>query len=315
MKNLTCNLLLSVALLLTPQAQSSETTHLQIQRVDGSSIDYSIRKKPGNIDSSVLLLVVQGSDCNSVQHNKAVSELALAWPEADLLLIEKYGITASLPYAKDEARVDCPASYLQMDSLEQRAIDILQVLNEVKDANNYQKLLMIGGSEGAVVSNLVASRTLLIDASVSFNGGGRWFKDDVIHSIRYGREDSPELQAQIDGFSEMAAQITANPEMQGVISGHGSKWWRSTLQLDQLAVLNQLKSPVLIIQGDRDQAVSVHNTDKMIDSLLQPAKANVEYKKYPGLDHSFRSADGETQLFRVVADINQWFATKIILDE
>ena len=314
MKKITCYIVLAVSLLFSFQAHSSKTTDLRVQRIDGSSIDYSIRRNYDDI-AEVLLLVLQGSDCNSVQNNAAIFELQLAWPDADLLLIEKYAITASLPYSKDEARKDCPARYLQMDSLEQRSGDILQVLKKVQVANKYRKVLMIGGSEGAVVANIAASQTTLIDALASFNGGGRWFKDDVIHSIKYSGADTPERQAQIDSFSEMAAQITANPEMQMVISGHGSAWWRSTLQLDQLAILSKVKSPVLIIQADNDQAVSVKNTDKMINILLTQGKGNISYKKYPGLDHSFRTVDGEPQLAKVVADINHWFASQIKLAE
>ncbi|EPJ52216.1 MAG: hypothetical protein OFPI_14910 [Osedax symbiont Rs2] len=313
MKKVTCNVVLSVALLFSFQAYSSESTHLQIQRTDGSSIDYSIRRNSGDI-TKVLLLVIQGSDCNSVHNNSAISELELAWPGADLLLIEKYGITAALSYSANETRTDCPASYLHRDSLEQRAADILQLLKTVKAASNYQKVLMIGGSEGAVVANIVASQSKLINASASFNGGGRWFKDDVIHSIKNTTADTPERQAQIDGFSEMAAKITANPEMQVVISGHGSAWWRSTLQLDQLAILSKVKPPVLIIKADSDQAVSVQSTDQMINTLITQGQTNISYKKYPGLDHSFRSADGEEQLSKVVADINRWFVSQIRLD-
>ncbi|MCJ8297522.1 MAG: prolyl oligopeptidase family serine peptidase [Pseudomonadales bacterium] len=314
MKKISCQFVFSIVFCFSEPALSSEDTHFQIQRADGSSIDYSITHNSPKIAADVLLLIVQGSDCNSVLHKATIPQLKLAWPEAALLLNEKYGITAALPYSKDEERIDCPASYLQMDSLQQRASDILQVIEKLKAANSYPKLLMIGGSEGAVVANIVASRTQLIDASVSFNGGGRWFKDDVIHSIKYGQPDSPALQSQIDGFSEMAAQLTANAEMQMVISGHGSKWWRSTLQLDQLAILSEVKSSLLIVQADSDQAISVENTDKMIEELLQDGKVNIEYKKYPGLDHSFRSADGESQLAKVVAYINQWFTNKINLD-
>ena len=294
----------------TVNAQLSAVDGHQLERSDGSSIDYYITKH--SVDSAkTLLLVVQGSDCNSVSRIPSVNQLKHAWPGADLLLIEKYGISSDLAYSKNVQREDCPSDYLKMDSLEQRVTDILQVIRQVEATGAYDQFLMIGGSEGALVANIVASRSNLIAATVSFNGGGRWFLDDVIHSIQYGKQDSATLRAEIAGFTEMAAQIVANKEMDIEISGHGSRWWRSVLQMDQLKQLAKVESPLLILQSEQDQSVSVKSTDQMIDSLMKSGKENISYKKYADLDHSFRNARGDSKLADVVKDINRWFLATV----
>jgi hypothetical protein len=124
-------------LLLAVNAQSSEIDRLQVERSDGSLIDYYIRKNSPNARSNTILMVLQGSDCNSVVRNASVNDFKLAWPRADLLLIEKYGITSSLAYSKNEERKDCPTGYLKMDSLDQRISDILLVISAVDATATY----------------------------------------------------------------------------------------------------------------------------------------------------------------------------------
>mgnify|MGYP000086870904 FL=1 len=308
------NFTLLVLLLLASNAQSSGIDRFQVERSDGSLIDYYIRNNSPAARSNTILMVVQGSDCNSVARNASVNDLKLAWPGADLLLIEKYGITSALTYSKNDEREDCPTDYLKMDSLDQRVSDILLVIKEVDTTGTYENFLMIGGSEGAVVANTVASITNSIDATASFNGGGRWFLDDVIHSIRYGKKDTPELRSEIEGFTEMASNIISNKQMDVEISGHGSRWWRSVLQMDQLKQLGKVESPLLILQSEKDQSVSVMNTNKMIDSLIKNGKKNISYIKYAELDHSFRNSRGESKLTDVVKDISRWFSVVVETD-
>ena len=310
-----------ILLLIIPLAvntHSGEIDQFQIKRSDDSLIDYYIQKNIADSQtkplSKTLLLIVQGSDCNSIVHNASINDLKAAWPEADLLLVEKYAITSALTYSTSNGREDCPADTIKMDSLEQRVSDILEVIKVTDSTGIYDQMLVIGGSEGAVVANIVASQTNAIDATASFNGGGRWFLDDVLHSIKYGKANTPELKAEINGFSEMASHIVANRQMEIEVSGHGSRWWRSVLQLDQLEILNKTKSPILILQSEEDQSVSVINTDKMIKSLLKNGKSNISYKKYAGLDHSFRDSSGDSKLADVVKDINQWFLSTIEID-
>lgn len=51
--------------------------------------------------------------------------------------------------------------------------------------SHYRKIILLGGSEGAVVVNLITSKEDFIDASIALNGGGRYFIDDVIYNIKH----------------------------------------------------------------------------------------------------------------------------------
>lgn len=63
-------------------------------------------------------------------------------------------------------------------------------------------------------------------------------------------------------------------KLQIEISGHGSRWWQSILQMDQLKQLNKVESPILLLQSEKDHSVSVKSTDKIIDLLIENGKKN-----------------------------------------
>lgn len=194
-----------------------------ISRNDGTTIQYYLQKLhlPA---SQVLLIVLQGSDCNSVAHDDFIYDtLRNAWPSADLLVVEKYGITSDLAKSASAERPDCPNLYIEKDSPTQRLDDLTRVTRKVLENANYQSLVVLGGSEGATIAAMFAATTHLPDAVVLINGGGRWFLDDVLHSIEQ-QSSSHELQPQLEGFKGFAAQVISGPPFDLDVSNHGYGW-------------------------------------------------------------------------------------------
>lgn len=169
-------------LFLTFTSNAEDITTRTASRDDGSPISYYLAQH--SHDADTLLLILQGSDCNSVLNiDSILSDYKDVWPEADILLVEKYGINRKLKYSTGQARKNCPAQYLEKDSPAQRVADIKAVLDIVRKDGQYKTFILLGGSEGAVIANLVSADVDYIDATVAFNGGGRWFIDDVSYSI------------------------------------------------------------------------------------------------------------------------------------
>ena len=113
----------------------------ELARDDGSRIRYYLEPRDPARRSDRLLLVIQGSDCNSVTRVRIIqSDLVRAWPQADLLTVEKYGIDDTLPYDGDPERPDCPAAYLERDNLQQRASDLDAVLTELRRTLGYRQV-------------------------------------------------------------------------------------------------------------------------------------------------------------------------------
>ncbi|WP_368177995.1 alpha/beta hydrolase family protein [Aeromonas sp. R7-1] len=281
-----------------------------VSRDDGSFISYYLVQHAHDTDT--LLLILQGSDCNSVLNiDSILTEYKNIWPEADVLLIEKYGINRKLKYSTDPARKDCPAQYLEKDNPAQRVSDIKAVLDIVRKDGQYKKLILLGGSEGAVIANLVSADIDSIDATIAFNGGGRWFIDDVSHSIAVKHKNPAAARKEVDDFKGFAEHVLHSKPFELDVSGHGYHWWQQMLSIDQLDILKKVKSPLLIIQGGRDKSVSPQKTDELMQHLNELGKSNIEYRRYETLDHGFKNSNGENLRNEVVSDMNSWLKTNL----
>lgn len=297
-------------LILTCSVSAKEVITHTTSRDDGSPISYYLVQH--SYDADTLLLILQGSDCNSVLKIESIlTEYKNVWPEADLLLIEKYGINRKLKYSTDPARKDCPAQYLEEDSPAQRVADIKVVLDTVRKEGQYKRFILLGGSEGAVIANLVTADVDYIDATISFNGGGRRFIDDVSHSIAVKNNNPEAVRKEIDGFREFAEHVLHSKPFELDVSGHGYHWWHQMLSIDQLDTLQDVKSPLLIIQGGMDTSVSPQKTDEMMQRLKELGKNNIEYRRYEELDHGFKDSDGESLRKAVISDMNIWLQSKL----
>ncbi|BBQ31756.1 alpha/beta hydrolase family protein [Aeromonas caviae] len=297
-------------LMLTCSVSATEIMTRTVSRDDGSFISYYLVQHAHDTDT--LLLILQGSDCNSVLKIESIlTEYKNVWPEADVLLIEKYGINRKLKYSSDPARKDYPAQYLEKDNPAQRVADINTVLDIVRKDGQYKKLILLGGSEGAVIANLVSADIDYLDATIAFNGGGRWFIDDVSHSIAVKHKNPEAARKEIDDFKGFAEHVLNNKPFELDVSGHGYHWWQQMLSIDQLDILKKVKSPLLIVQGGMDTSVSPQKTDELVQRLKALGKNNIEYRRYEALDHGLKDSDGKSLRKEVIRDINIWLRSKL----
>ena len=297
-------------LFLTCSISAQEVMTRTASRDDSSPISYYLVQH--SHDTDTLLLILQGSDCNSVLNiDSILSDYKNVWPEADILLVEKYGIDSQLKYSTDPARKDCPAQYLEKDSPAQRVADIKTVLDIVRKDGQYKTFILLGGSEGAVIANLVTADVDYIDATIAFNGGGRWFIDDVSHSIAVKHNNSEEARKEVVGFKGFAEHVLNNKPFELDVSGHGYHWWQQMLSIDQLDTLKKVKSPLLIVQGGMDTSVSPQKTDELMQRLKELGKNNIEYRRYEALDHGLKNSDGTSLRKEVIGDMNLWLQSKL----
>lgn len=280
---------------------------LTAKRSDGSTISYYIYERSKGHQSQVLLLVLQGSDCNSVVRIKSIfSDYMNVWPEADLLLVEKYGIHQDLSYSPLAERKDCPHAYLEHDNPKQRVNDIDVVLNAIGKDHTYKRVVVLGGSEGAVIANLLAAENGDVDAVISFNGGGRWFFDDVLHSIASEHPGTKASRDSMEGFKGFSQHVLNSEPFEMNVSGHGYGWWHQMLSIDQLSVLGKVKVPLLVVQGGMDKLVSPQKVNDLMTALKAAGKHNIKYLFYKNLDHHFDASDGQSGTGKVISDMNAW---------
>lgn len=292
----------------TSDSQSILLNPIEVKRDDGSTIRYYLDLKSPESFTRTLLVILQGSDCNSVRKIKAIGRLRGVYPDADMLTVEKYGITEALSYSDEAERKDCPADYLLHDNPERRVSDLDKVISILRQNYHYSKIIIIGGSEGALVANMITAQADYINATVLFGGGGRFFLDDVLHSMKFNGLTKEELNRNMEGFKKFAQYLLSHEPFELSMSNHGYWWWRKTLSIDQEDLLAKISTPVLIVQGGEDNSASPEKATEMIRSLQAKGKTNIDYYLYPGYDHSLNLSSDYNSAEKVIKDIKNWLS-------
>ncbi|MBQ25086.1 acyl-CoA thioester hydrolase/BAAT C-terminal domain-containing protein [Alcanivorax sp.] len=281
-----------------------------LTRPDGSAITFYLDKKGGRH----LLVLMQGSDCNSVVHSKVINDrFATVLDDADVLTVEKYGLTRAVPWNGSGDSPACPASYYEHDSPQQRADDYLRVISWLDDQFHYDHITLLGGSEGALVAAMVASRSDAVSAVISLNGGGRFFVDDALHSMELELPPAAFEEAK-QGFLAFAASVEAAENMDLVMSGHGFRWWKSMLAADQTELLLSIRAPLLIIQSELDKSVSPKLAYAQAKILMEN-RNNAEFRTVKGVDHKFHDLSGKDRSSEVVSSVKEWLGSLQLTNE
>lgn len=300
-----CSLLLYTTFLVSSIKSSyAEISTHKLIRQDNSELIYYLDKQAEH--NKTLLVLMQGSDCNSIKNNTFIQETFGRWlPSSDVLMVEKYGITAQLTYSDDNGeREDCPKNYKLHDNPNQRLTDYLAVLDKLSP--NYTNIVLLGGSEGATMVHLVVAERHDISAAIALNGGGRFFLDDVLYNIR-NTTPKEHVEEAINSFQQLANAIITNQiGDEQFVSEHSKLWWQQYLAIDLLEVIKRnTQTPVLIVQTLDDINVDVAAFHQLSQEITQP---NVTFIKYDKLNHGFYNQQGERLTGKVVQDIQQWYA-------
>jgi len=287
-------------------AQTIITNPIKLERGDNLLITYYLEMRNDGKHSKSLFVLLQGSDFNSVRNNPNVQKIKTVLPDADILTIEKYGITEKLPYSYD-IRDSIPKDYIDFDNLFQRVSDVNMVIEALIKNFDYEKIFVFGGSEGALVACLLASKYNYVNATITFGGGSRFFIDDVTHSVKCSPKLSDEeKEKNIEGFKQFSQYILAQDSLEFSMSEHGFLWWKTMLSYDFQEIISNISTPLLILQGGKDNSVSPEKTTEMFQALKQLGKNNIDYLFYPEYDHTLNFSLDDKSVEIVLQDVQKW---------
>lgn len=285
-----------------------------LPRDDGSLITYYLQQHHTNQYSDTLLILLQGSTCDSIAYmTENRQTFSLIWPGADILTVEKYGIDENLiPNTENNFEPQCPLAYLQNDSPEQRVQDLIVVLDNTLQNHPYKHIIVFGGSEGASVAISLNAKIDSLSAVIAAGGGGRYLIDDIIYSTvsQMTDQNQDEIEAAIQNLQDFKTYILEQPESKIDLGGsdHGYKWWHSEMQRDQFLAICASHAPVLYIQGGQDTSVNPAATQAMINRLRENENCAqyIRYTIYPELEHDFTDPHGVNRSQQVAHDIHLW---------
>jgi pimeloyl-ACP methyl ester carboxylesterase len=253
-----------------------------------------------------IVLYIQGSEDHSV--TESVDALAaFCAMNAPVIAFERRGVTP-------DGRVDAEIA-LRSATRERRVRDALTALEwGTRDVAPGTPVLLLGASEGADVASAVAARAPHVSCVILLGGGGGWTQEEEFrHFIRarpgyMGLADESELDARV-------ADIKAHPDADTMWAGHPYRRWSTFMFSRPADDLLRVNCPIVVVQGDRDDAVPIESARSLRDAFQLAGKTNFTLIEIPGVDHRFMdAATGVSKLPLVEVEVVQWLTTRGVLD-
>ena len=264
-----------------------------LMRTDGSAIHYSVeRRRPRG--RQPLLIMLQGSGCDSVALNERIRWMAMRLaPGHALLTIEKYGVVPGSDGS------NCTADFLRGNTLTQRVLDAVQLVAALRRQSWWSgELIIFGGSEGGAVAAMAAALIPETKAVIVWSSGIGLPVGQMIRAAL-----PPSIQAEAD---RVFAEARANPAADRHWSGAGYRWWADAVDQVPARGLVQTPAPVLLIHGTGDQSAPIASARAARDLVRGSGKRNFTYREYQGFDHFMVDGRGVDHRAEVVAAAADW---------
>jgi alpha-beta hydrolase superfamily lysophospholipase len=192
---------------------------------------------------------------------------------------------ASLRYDKRGVGASAKAASKESDTRFETYIDDVVSWGEQLHKNNrFNKLALLGHSEGALIM-CVAAQRVSNDAYISIAGAGRPAGTVILEQLRH--QLPPDLMQQADeivGSLNRGQTVDKTPsELAMLFRNSVQPYLISWFKYDPRAEIAKLKMPVLILQGDTDIQVQVADAERLAEA--QPAAKVVVIE---GMNHVFK---------------------------
>jgi pimeloyl-ACP methyl ester carboxylesterase len=289
-----CVLIAMIAGLGTPAfAQRAETS--AIERADGSRLIFHVDRR-GLAGRRPMLLVLQGSGCAPVGADARVNSYGpMLAPDHVQLMIEKYGAAAG----GDSLVEGCTAAFWSGNTLSRRVADAVQVIARLRGERWWNGALVIfGGSEGGAVAAMLAPLIPEARAVIIWSSGIGVPVGALIRGAI-----PPEAASQAE---PAFAEARRNPTGERIWGGASYAWWADALDMVPARSLLDVRVPILLIHGSRDQFAPVATARATRDLLAQAGRSTFTYREYDGYDHFMVDAAGADHRPEVLAAAGRW---------
>ncbi|MDQ0159351.1 alpha/beta hydrolase [Alkalibacillus salilacus] len=196
--------------------------------------------------------------------------------------------TASLRYSKrgvgENQEATIPEEEMTLERMSEDAVAWVERLNE-----DYEQVIIIGHSQGALVGQLAALQTQ-VDGFVSLAGAGRTI-DDVLNdqlSSQLPQEFEEEAQSILNQLreGELVEEEEISSELYSIFRPTIQPFLMSWMSYDPAELMTQMNIPSLIIQGTHDRQVFEEDAEQLAEANNQAELVMVE-----GMDHVLKQSD------------------------
>lgn len=278
---------------------------------EGDSATFAVVAREGDLNvRKPILLFRQGSlpiplfTLNPSTKRPSLTELPIVFyeheTEYNMIMIAKPGV----PLIEDDAYLDTlfstrhrpkpaqyPRTYLSRNHLDYYVNQTNAVLNFVlkQPWADTSRVVLVGGSEGYMVSIKTAFKNPRVTHLIAFSGGLEGRHQSIIRSERakqFSGDYTPEeAQRSVDDLQRRWAEICNDSLNTDVLVGDPNRTTYSFSHGNNLHYLLSLTIPIQIHYGTAD--VGSTSNDLLPLEFARRGKTNLTLKAYPAHDHTF----------------------------
>ncbi len=238
---------------------------------------------PEIADKMPVVLIIAGSgptdrNGNNPQYqNNSLKMLAEALADSGIasLRYDKRGVAAS-------AYADMQESDVRFDDI---IDDASQWISRLSTDERFNKLIVLGHSEGSLVG-MLASQSNLVDKYISVAGSGRPANDILLEQIH---TSSPFFTIAVTNILDSLSSgytVSALPEaLKGFFRPSVQPYLISWFKYDPVVEISKLEIPVLIVQGTTDIQVRISDAE-----VLAEARPTARLVIIEEMNHVFKRA-------------------------
>jgi pimeloyl-ACP methyl ester carboxylesterase len=266
-------------------AQETRFSEKETWVISGRDTLYGTVTEPLNLKRFPVVLLIAGSGPtdrngnNPQMKNDALKQVGYALAEEGIASVryDKRGIAASRSAGISEKDL----------RFENYIIDAEAWINALRKTDRYTTVIVAGHSEGSLIGMVAAKKA---DKFISIAGAGRSIdivlKEQLINQPQPVKEHAFGI---LDTLKMGIHPTTVNPLVFSLFRPSIQPYMISWIKYDpakQIDTLNQLKIPVLIIQGTRDIQVSVKDAE-----LLKAANPSAQLLLIEQMNHVLRKVE------------------------
>lgn len=167
--------------------------------------------------------------------------------------------------------------------------DAIDVVHYFKNKEKFEKIYIIGHSQGSLIGMLAAQQD--VDGFISLAGAGQSIDAVVIEQIeKTAPMFTEETKRVFDVLRSGNTTTDYPPALASIFDSSLQEFMMSWMKHDPTAIIKNLEFPILIINGTKDLQVSVAEAQ-----LLHEASDTSELKIIENMNHVLFIIDGDTQ--------------------
>ena len=169
--------------------------------------------------------------------------------------------------------------------------DAKHVVKYMKLRRRFEKIYIIGHSQGSLVGMLAANEN--VDGFISIAGAGQSIDKTVLNQIKVQMNNEVLTESAKKSFAIMKTgkvDKDFNPGLANIFNLGVQPFMISWMKHDPCSIIKKLSIPVLIINGSKDLQVPLKEAE-----MLKEAKPEAQYEVIEKMNHVLKTVEGDDQ--------------------